>query len=453
MHHAAPPQPAPRSAPRPAPRSGTRPATRSGTRTRPRHRDRCRRRARVPAALLLLLPLLLALAPLPGAAGTVQAATAAPVVAAPDGSPGVPGPPPAWPAPRVEAPSPPGLFGLPGPPGPPGLPGNAPEDPGDAHRHAQPFPEDPPMREVLEDPHRAATSPTASPPGPDSSDGKASRVPPGPADPDPSGATGPAGAPFAAARPPSGASRLPVATAAVAGLVGATVLAAAVPLFRRVERGDVLENGVRRRTFEAVVEEPGRTSKAYADRVGVDRTTARYHLRILREHGLVVASRLCGRLRWFENHGRFGRFAMRALVLLRNEVNRGVLEVVRADPGVHIAEVARRLDVSKSAVCRKVGALADAGLVHVRRKGRRATVWPGPGKDLSGGVKERLDELLGVARGRSRGSPERGGGEGDRDADRGADRDGDRAGGRDGEHIGRRPAPVGSEEEEDRGDR
>lgn len=57
--------------------------------------------------------------------------------------------------------------------------------------------------------------------------------------------------------------------------------------YERIAEGGVLETETRREVFEAVVDSPGGTQTDYGRAVDIDRTTARYHLKILEDFGYV----------------------------------------------------------------------------------------------------------------------------------------------------------------------
>lgn len=149
-------------------------------------------------------------------------------------------------------------------------------------------------------------------------------------------------------------------------------------MYHRIDRDELFDNPVRRRLYDAVKALPGRTLTAYGRDVGVDRTTARYHLAILASFDMVRCRRLRGRRRWFENHGRFDRFAMEILAELWTPSTRRIVEEVWTDPGIHNAELARRVGLSESAVYRRIRRLETIGAVRRERDGRRATVRPAP---------------------------------------------------------------------------
>lgn len=61
--------------------------------------------------------------------------------------------------------------------------------------------------------------------------------------------------------------------------------------YERIAERGVFETETRREIFEAVRDAPGGTQTEYGDAVGVDRTTARYHLRILEHFGYIQSER------------------------------------------------------------------------------------------------------------------------------------------------------------------
>lgn len=160
----------------------------------------------------------------------------------------------------------------------------------------------------------------------------------------------------------------------------------AVALYHRLGRDDLLDNRIRARILDAVVEDPGGTVTDYADVADVDRTTARYHLRMLERFDYVMSDRLRGRTRYFENHGRWDAFARRAIAHLRNRSTRQLVAAVLEDPGRPCPDLAERAGLSESAVYRKVDRLAEIGIVRV--EGRPKRVRP------ASSTRDRVDDLV-----------------------------------------------------------
>lgn len=172
-----------------------------------------------------------------------------------------------------------------------------------------------------------------------------------------------------ASTPVPGSSTTPV-TAMSTGLAA---LAAGL-LYHRIGRSEVLENPLRRRIYETVIDEPGGTTTDYAEKVDADRTTARYHLDMLARCDLVVAERLRGHRRFFENHGRYDARTRRVVAHLRNGTTREMIRTLLEEPELTYAELGRRVGISKSATYRKVEQLQDLDVVDVDDARTPATV-------------------------------------------------------------------------------
>lgn len=223
-----------------------------------------------------------------------------------------------------------------------------------------------PTADPVADPPAPRDGPTATPPGEDRHLGH--RPAPQRADPAPDGSS----------------PRPPVWLPATAG-----VLLVAAAMYHRLGRDDLLDNEIRASILEAVEDDPGGTVTEYAEDVDVDRTTARYHLRMLERFDYVLSDRILGRTRYFENHGRWDAFARQAIAHLRNRSTRRLVEAILEDPGRRCRELADPTGLSESAVYRKIGRLHEIGLVEV--EGRPKRVRP------SSGDAERVDRLVQVA--------------------------------------------------------
>lgn len=186
------------------------------------------------------------------------------------------------------------------------------------------------------------------------------------------------------AAPPRSDGRPPVW---VPGTAGVLVLAAA--MYHRLDRDDLLDNEVRAAILDAVEDDPGGTVTEYAGTVDVDRTTARYHLRMLERFDYVLSDRIRGRTRYFENHGRWGRFARQAIAHLRDRSTRRLVTEVLKEPGRRCRDLADPTGLSESAVYRKVGRLDEIGLVEVVGRPKRVR----PPRDDA----DRVERLVEVA--------------------------------------------------------
>lgn len=122
------------------------------------------------------------------------------------------------------------------------------------------------------------------------------------------------------------------------------------PLFRRLSRGDVLENPTRRRVLQSLQTRPGLTAGRLARELSIDPSTAQHHLETLRRFGFVEA-RTVGRRRLHYPSGLPGGEPERTLwAALNSEKTRLVLESLAAQPRASLREMARATGLARSTV-------------------------------------------------------------------------------------------------------
>jgi predicted transcriptional regulator len=103
--------------------------------------------------------------------------------------------------------------------------------------------------------------------------------------------------------------------------------------------------------------------------LGIDRTTARYHLRRLERQGLGVEHSA----RWFAAGTLPPRERARHM---RDAVSPEVLAAVRAAPGLPKTELARHVGLARPTLAWHLARLSREGLVRSERDGRAARVYP-----------------------------------------------------------------------------
>ncbi|HUR63715.1 MAG TPA: winged helix-turn-helix transcriptional regulator [Candidatus Thermoplasmatota archaeon] len=162
--------------------------------------------------------------------------------------------------------------------------------------------------------------------------------------------------------------------AVVAGGVAVGIAAlVAWLLFSRVLHPErALRNPKRRGILEAVVAHPGLEISDLSQSTGYAEGTVRHHLAVLQRVGLVVANRTGRRVHFFENHGRYAH-NWRTVAAQRDSKSRQLLEWIHRNPGRSQGEVVEEgeaFGMKRSAVLRRLGRLAAAGLVTIERKGR-----------------------------------------------------------------------------------
>jgi predicted transcriptional regulator len=166
----------------------------------------------------------------------------------------------------------------------------------------------------------------------------------------------------------------PASVATVAAAAAAVTFLAhggyATVLYSRLARSDLLARPIRRTLHDIVARHPGIHLTALAKATGRGFGTTRYHLRVLERGGVLARVSLPGYHRYFVT-GTVPPGDLRSVAELHAGSARRVYEVVRAQPGITLSEVARRVEVSPPAAHKTVERLQRAGLVEKRIDGRQ----------------------------------------------------------------------------------
>lgn len=144
-----------------------------------------------------------------------------------------------------------------------------------------------------------------------------------------------------------------------------------MPMYQRMQRDVALDNPVRARLYEVVARNPGITIQDAAEKVGIARTTASYHLRILGREGLVVERPARKSVHYYRNDGKLSDEDQLRLQALASERTRHVANLLLQRPGLQRSELARALGLSIATVNWHLRPLSERGLVREEAKGRR----------------------------------------------------------------------------------
>lgn len=140
-------------------------------------------------------------------------------------------------------------------------------------------------------------------------------------------------------------------------------------LFSRIEKGRILDNPVRSRVHDLVVQEPGITLTAIQARAGVAWGTTVHHLRRLEAHGLVVSAQQAGHHRYYlANSAAAAR--RNAVAVIAHPTARRIAELVAHRPGIDQAGICRTLGLNNPAASKHLSQFALQGLVLSQRAGR-----------------------------------------------------------------------------------
>lgn len=140
-------------------------------------------------------------------------------------------------------------------------------------------------------------------------------------------------------------------------------LAPLVAGYSRFDDSCPLENQIRQRIYDAIVDDPGTYPLALAETVDVSRSTVRYHVRILEREGLARTDKRRGKRRIFsvENDG------CEAAALVDDPAPGTVLTAVANHEPVSVSRVAEEVDRSPSTVSYHLQQLEAGGLIERER--------------------------------------------------------------------------------------
>lgn len=161
-------------------------------------------------------------------------------------------------------------------------------------------------------------------------------------------------------------------------LAGAVAQFPALAMYQRLQRDAALDNPVRARLYEVVAKNPGITIQDAAEKVGIARTTASYHLRILGREGLVIERPARKSVHYYRNDGRLNEDEQLRLQALASERTRNVAVLLAERPGLQRSELARLLGLSIATVNWHLRPLAQRGLIREESRGRRRHLFPTP---------------------------------------------------------------------------
>lgn len=145
--------------------------------------------------------------------------------------------------------------------------------------------------------------------------------------------------------------------------IGLAIGLLAIGLYHRLTKDEALEHPSRRRILSILDDDPGLGTNEVADRLDVSYRTARHHLEKLAGFGLVTMVDEDERTRWCLPADADG------LAEPMTDAQASVLELVGREEGLHLSEIARRLEMAKATAKFQLDKLADQGLVEDEQVG------------------------------------------------------------------------------------
>ncbi len=154
-------------------------------------------------------------------------------------------------------------------------------------------------------------------------------------------------------------------------LVSVLVGLGAIGLYHKLSKDRALEHPARRRILELLADEPGLGTGDVARELEVAYRTARHHLEVLARFDLVVQAKRGGCWRWARPEDA-GCLDERELPVLQQRL----LDELEQEPGLHLSELARRLDAAKATVKHHLDDLDERERVRDERVGPLRRFFP-----------------------------------------------------------------------------
>lgn len=138
---------------------------------------------------------------------------------------------------------------------------------------------------------------------------------------------------------------------------------AAVGLYHKLSKDRALDHPARQRILALLEDDPGLTASQLADELDVCYRTARHHLEVLARFDLVAEAEHRGKRLWARPSDADG------LAPDVPEPQRRVLDLLADEPGLHLSEIARRLDLAKATVKHHLDRLTEEGRIEEENVG------------------------------------------------------------------------------------
>jgi DNA-binding MarR family transcriptional regulator len=153
-----------------------------------------------------------------------------------------------------------------------------------------------------------------------------------------------------------------------------------IPLYTRIQKEDVLDQFVRGQIYGYIKTNPGAHYNQILRQVGVKNGTLSYHLGVLEKTQLIQSRREGLKYRAFYPTGmtfpKEQRFRL-------TELQIRIIAHIKGEPGLTQKEIARLLGQKPQTINYNIKVLAQAGLIHVTKKGRKTRCYPVPDTGVS----------------------------------------------------------------------
>jgi predicted transcriptional regulator len=170
---------------------------------------------------------------------------------------------------------------------------------------------------------------------------------------------------------------------AVAGLAGALSYLlrrfgslGAIPLYTRIAKSELLENGIRQQIMEIIQQNPGINVSEISRRLDIAWGTATHHLQKLRHEKLVNIRIASNQKCYFPNGGTYTPHEMDVMSAIKNPTAKQIAEfLVKNGPKCH-GDISEALQLTPALVSFHMQKLVGSGVVARHRQGRNTIFTP-----------------------------------------------------------------------------
>lgn len=139
-----------------------------------------------------------------------------------------------------------------------------------------------------------------------------------------------------------------------------------IPLYTKIKRENILDHFVRGKIYGYVLANPGEHYNAIREALGLTNGSLAYHLRTLERERFIKSKRFGIYRRFYPMNMRIPEDGFRV-----NEIQKTILGTIEHNPGISQKEIASFVNLTPPTINYHIGILSDAGLINVRRKGRK----------------------------------------------------------------------------------
>lgn len=126
---------------------------------------------------------------------------------------------------------------------------------------------------------------------------------------------------------------------------------------------NVLENKRRLLIYNTIKATPGLTQSEIESRTGINRSSLRYHLEMLRQKDLIISKKVTRQRHYFNKNDKLSHELLFARSIMCCETTRDILNFICKNPGCSQKEISNYMDLSNSTIAWHVNRLGKGGFL------------------------------------------------------------------------------------------